>query len=882
MRFLRRLQFLWRRHEMERELREELEAHRAMRQAELEARGLPASDAVYASRRALGNVSRAREDARGVWIWPWLQSVRQDVGYALRVVRRSPAFAAAIVIVMSLGIGTTTAVFSLIDGLVLKDLPVYRPDRLVYLDNPAFTQNIFHEVRARGAHVFSSVAGWNLTDTNVEWTADIEPAEVLAATGNFYETLGISAVAGRTFGPEDDQIGGGAEGLVAVISHACWRRRFGGDVSAIGRTVRIDRRPFTIVGVTPPSFTGVTPGLAPEITVPLTSLATPLVHILGRLRDGFTIARADAALQVFWPAVLEATTSPNEPPDRRARFLGRRAQLHWGRTGYSRVRNQFAEPLWMLLALVGLLMTVACASAANLLLARGVARRREIAMRMAIGAGRPRLVRQMLTEAAVWTTLAAVLGVGFATQAGAALTRMMSTTEDILFIDVMPNWRIVAFALTLAFLTAAACALVPAFSSTRLDPGSTLKGPHTAAGGLFRGWSISKTLVTAQVALTIVLLVGAALLVRSLQRVLLQDAGLQRDRVLVLSTDPKAAGYRADALRGFYNRLTVRLRELPGVEAASLSWYPPITDQDGRWTQTIQIDGVPIAPTAATYVYFNAVSPGYFRTLGMRVVQGRDFANDDSASAPKVVAVNESLVRRFFDGRNPLGRRITIGLNTSRRNLEIVAVVSDAKYQRLQEEPRSVAYLPWPQLGEMVAGENLHAEVRTDGPVGTMAQQVRGEVRALDPRVPMRVETIDDRIRHSLVRERVSSVLAAGLGAAALALACAGLYGLLAYAVSRQSYEIGLRLALGAERRSVLWLVMRECLQLAAIGTVAGLGVSVALGRYVRSFLFQVTPTDAVALGGAALVMLVVAALAGSLPARRAARIDPIVALRHQ
>jgi putative ABC transport system permease protein len=867
---------------MDRDLREELEAHRAMRQADLEARGFSESDASHASRRALGNITRAREDARGVWISPWLQSIRQDVGYALRVVRRSPAFAAAIVAVMSLGIGATTAVFSLLDGLVFKDLPVHRADRLVYLTNPAFTHGIFQEVGARGAHVFSSVAGWNLADTNVEWTAELEPAEVLIATGNFYGTLGITAVAGRTFGPEDDRPGGGAQGLVAVISYGCWQRRFGGEMSAIGRTIRIDRRPFTIVGVTPPSFTGVTPGLAPEITIPLTSFATPLLHILARLRDGLTIAEADAALQVFWPAVLEATTSAKEPPDRRARFLSRQTRLDSGRAGYSRIRNQFEEPLWMLLALVGLLMTVACASAANLLLARGVARRKEIAVRLAIGAGRPRLVRQMLTEAAVWTTLAAIVGVGFATQAGAALTRMMTTTDDLLVIDVTPNWRMAAFALALAFLTAAVCALVPAFNSTRLDPGSTLKGARTAVGGLFGRWSLSKTLVTAQVALTIVLLVGAALLIRSLQRILTQDAGFQRDRVLVLSTDPKAADYQAERLRRFYDGLIERLGALPGVETASLSWYPPITGQDGMWTQTIETDGTRITPTAATYVYFNAVSLGYFRTLGMRLVQGRDFGNDDSASAPRVVAVNESLARRFFAGRNPIGRRITLGLNKSRRDLEIVAVVSDAKYQRLQEEPRSVAYLPWPQLGEMAAGVNLHAEVRTAGPAGAMAHQMRAEVRALDPRVPMRVESVDDRIRQSLVRERVTTFLAAGLGAAALALACAGLYGLLAYAVSRQSYEIGLRLALGAERSAVLWLVMRECLLLAAIGTVAGLGFSLALSRYVRSFLYQVSPTDSIALSAAALLMLAVAALAGSIPARRAARIDPMVALRHE
>lgn len=893
-RLLRRLRYLIHQRRLEAELAEEIDAHRAMRQQTLEAHGLTRNEAERASRRALGNVTLAREDARAAWIAPWIESVWQDVVYALRIVRRAPAFAAAIVLVMALGIGATTGVFGLLDDLVLKDLPVHRPDRLVYFTKPSFSYPVLREVAARGTHVFSSVAGWNLERANIEWAVELEPAEILAATGNFYETLGIRAAAGRTFGPDDDQMGGGAQGPVAVISHACWQRRFGASRSAIGRTVRIDRTPFTIVGVTPPGFSGVAPGLAPEVTIPwsvlqnaetLRSHATSSIHLLGRLREGLTLLQADAALQAFWPSVLEVTTPVSMPPDRRAMYLSRSTQLHSARAGYSRVRNQFEEPLWMLLALVGLLMTVACASAANLLLARGVARRREIAVRLAIGAGRGRLVRQMLTEAAVWTTLAAGLGIGLASWSGAALVAMMTTRDEPIVIDVTPDWRMLLFGLALAFLAAGFCALVPAFRSTRLDPGPTLKGGGTAAG-LARRWSLGKTLVAVQIALTIVLLVGAGLFVRSLLRVLAQDAGFDRHRVLVLATDPKAAGYQAAALAGYYDRLLERLRALPGVEAAALSWYPPISDQDGMWSQSIAVDGVPLAPIATRFVYFNAISPRYFEALGMRIVRGRDFAAGDSASAPRVVAVNESLARRFFPGQDPLGRRITIGRNASRRDLEIVAIVSDAKYQRLQEEPRSIAYLPCAQLGEMIAGENLHAEVRTAASMAATAQQMRRAAGDLDPRVPIRVETVDDRIRQSLVRERIIAFLASGLGAAALTLACAGLYGLLAYAVSRQTYEIGLRLALGANRRVVLWLVLRECLVLALLGTAAGLAASLALGRAVRAFLRQlapfdpVSPTDWLALAAATAVMIAVAALAGLVPARRAAQVDPAVALR--
>jgi putative ABC transport system permease protein len=872
---------------MERDLREEVEAHRAMRQRELEAQGLPAEDASYASRRALGNVTLAREDARGVWIWPWLESVWQDAAYALRVLRRAPAFGAAIVFVMVLGIGTTTGVFSLLDALVLKSLPVQQPERLVYFTRPSFSYPVFQEVRARGSHVLAALSAWDMTDATIEWTTELEPAEVLTASGDFYDMLGIRAVAGRTFGPDDDRIGGGAQGLVAVISHGCWRRRFGGDPSAIGRTIRIDGHPFTIVGVTPPGFHGVTPGLAPEITIPLTSLederhlqshSSSWVHMLGRLRDEVTVAQGDAVLQTFWPAVLEATAPVTMPADRRALYLANQTHLHTGHAGYSRVRNDFEEPLWLLLAFVGLLMTVACASAANLLLARGVARRREIAVRLSIGAGRSRLVRQMLTEVVIWTTIAAVVGVGFAAWGSAGLVAMMSTQDAQIVIDVTPNVRIFGFALALAFVTAAVSALIPAFRATRLDPASALKGNVASSNGMLRRWSLSKALVTVQVALTLVLLAGAALFVRSLLGVLSQDAGVDRNRVLVVATDAEAAEYQDARLIAFYDRLLERLRAIPGVESASLSQYPPISD--GAWTQSVEVDGVELTPEARREVHFNVVSGDYFGTVGMRIVRGRDFAAQDGLSAAPVVAINESLARRFFEGRNPVGRVLTIGRDKGRRNLEIIAVVSDAKYQRLQEPNRSIAYLPRDQLAPMLGGRNLFAEVRAAGSLASVGESVRREVRALDARVPLRIGTVSDRIRESLVRERVTAMLAVGLGVAALALACAALYGLLAYAVSRQSFEIGLRLALGAERRAVMWLVLRECLMLALFGTVLGLGASLVLGRYVRSLLYQITPTDTIALAGAAVIMLIVAALAGSLPARRASRVDPVVALR--
>ena len=882
----RRINYWIARRSHEAELAEELESHRAMTQERLEQAGVSFDDASYASRRALGNVTLAREDARSVWVWPWLDSVRKDVGYALRALRRNPVFSAAVILVTALGIGATSSVFGLVDALILKPLPVREPDRLVYFSSPSFSYPIFRETRQRGADIFSSFFAWNLESVNIDWHGQLEPAEVLMASGDFYSTLGIQAAVGRTFTAEDDRPGGGANGLVAVISYACWQQRFGGDSSVIGRIVRIDRKPFTIVGVAPRGFFGVAAGLAPDVTIPLTTVqdagslartSSSWLHLMGRLQDGLSHQQANVALQRIWPAVLEATTGADEPPDRRKTYLGRQTSLEPGFAGFSRVRRQFREPLWILFALVVLLYVVACASAANLLLARGIARRREIAVRLAIGAGRARVVRQLFTESLVSSLIAAAIGVLLAAWVGNGLVAMIASRESPVVLDVSPNWRSVLLALVLTLTTGVLCSVLPALRATRLVSGSLLKESGPAPRTLLRHWSLGRLLVVSQVAITMVLLVGAALFVRSLTSVLSQDAGFDRDKVLVIATDAEAAGYEGERLNSYYAQLRERLTGIAGVESASLSLMPPISNEDGNWTQSIAVDGGPMEQEPSRNVHFNAVSSGYFHTLGMGILRGRDFTNADTADSARVVIVSESLVRRFFPDHDPLGRRISIGRSERRSNLQIVGVVRDTKYQTLQEPARRIAYLPVAQHG---GDENLFAEVRPIGEMSAVAERVRTEVRALDASVPVRIETVTDRIRESLVKERVMAVLASSLGVTALALACAALYGLLAYAVSQQAREIGLRLALGATRAGVLWIVLRDCLVVAAVGIAIGAGASLALGRYVRALLFQVSATDAISLAIAGALMLAVAVLAALLPARRAATVDPAVALR--
>ena len=885
----RRLKHLIRQRQLEADLAAEIESHRAMKEDALQRAGVARDEARWQSLRSLGNPTLAREDARNVWLAPWVESVWQDTAYAFRMIGRNPGFAASMILVMALGIGSMSGVFGLVDALVLRSLPVREPDRLVYLARPSFSYPLFTGLRARSSHFLSDLSAWSVERMYVDWGTGLEAADVLAASGEFYTTLGVQPAGGRVFTTADDRIGGGADGLVAVLSYAAWQRRFAGSPTVIGRTIRIDRQPFTIVGIAPRGFFGVAPGLAPEVTIPLTvfdsaddlrSTTSSRVHLLGRLRSGFTLASGDAALQAIWPALMEATTSRDGPPDQRAHFLSRTTSLESARAGFSRVRNQFEEPLTLLLALVGLLLGVATASAANLLLARGVARSREFAVRMAIGAGRLRLVRQVITETLIWTIAGAGVGLLAASWGAAALIATMTTWEEAIVLETGPTWRVLAFTLTVAFVTSAVAATLPALRATRLDAGARLRTSRHIEGGSIRRWTIGRSLVAVQIALTVLLLFGAALFGRSLLQILGQDAGVERDAVLVVSTDAEAAGYEGQRLAALQKQLLERIQAIPGVPSASLSRYPPISDEDGAWTQSVAIDGAPITRDPSRLVYFNVVSPDFFRTVGMRIVQGRDFTSSDTPGAPRVVIVTESLARSFFPEQEAMGRRISVGRDKARQDLEIVGIVSDAKYQRLQEPARRIAYMPTAQVPDLFGERNLFAEVRVATDTAPVGDAIRREIRSLDPAIPMRVQTVTERIRESLVNERVLARLALTIGIAALVLASAGLYGLLAYTVSRQTSEIGVRLALGAARSAMLWMVLRQCLTLAAIGTAVGIVAAVATGRLAVNLLFQVSGADPIALTLAAAFMLTVAMCAGLVPAWRASRVDPIVALR--
>ena len=811
-----------------------------------------------------------------------VDQIPQDVRYATRGLRQNFGFAAIVVLILALGIGANTAVFSIINGIVLRPLPVERPQELVRLANPGFSYPIFEQVRARGGDIFSSVFAWAIEDLVVDWNGEAAVMQTLLVTDEFHSTLGVTAASGRTF------TGTSAEDEVAVISYDAWDRRFRRDPSVIGKTVRVGRLPMTIVGVAREGFFGVAPGMAPEITIPVRALpkvnpedpallrqsGSAWLHIMGRLKPGLDVVQGDSALQVFWPPVMEAVTDPKMPEARRARFLSRKTALEPAATGFSRVRNGLGQPLIILSGIVGLLLLVGCASVANLLLARAAARRHEMAVRLAVGASRGRIVAQLLTEGLVMAILGGLGGLLLAAWGSTALMQLLSTREDPVQLgSVMDGW-VLGFSIVLSILTAVVFALAPAFRCARINAGPVLKDDARvlSSGGQW----IGRSLVVAQVGLSMMLVFGAALFIRSLNLILSQDAGFQRDNLLIVSTDPSSAGYDETRRVAFYTQLLERAAALSGVQSASLSQYPPISGEDGMWTGNIGIDAPP--QQGPDNVHFNTVWPGFFRTAGIQLLQGRDFGTQDGPSGTRTAIVNDSFARRYFPNQDPIGHRITVGLDKLRQNLEIVGVVQDAKYQTLQESRRQIAYLPALQHG--VGNEFL--EIRSLANPASIATALRDEIRNMDQSIPFTVQTVEDRIRDTLVAERVVAILSTVLGSVALLLATAGLYGLMAYHVNRRTNEMGLRIALGASGRMIRAMVLRKTLVLAGIGVLLGLAASLALGRLVRSALYGITAADPIALMASALIMCGVAFFAGYVPAYRASRVDPAVALRRQ
>jgi predicted permease len=817
----------------------------------------------------------------------------QTLRYTFRTLSKSPVFTAVAILSLALGIGANTAIFTLINALILRDVPVRQPERLVYLSairqgsKITFSYPMFREVE-RGQRVFSGVIGWGGNwMPNVEVNGVLSQDRVLSVTGNCYSELGASPFMGRLLAPEDENLSGGANSQVAVIGYEFWQRRFGGAPDVVGKRIRIEGHPFTIIGATRKWFTGLTTGEPPDITVPLTAM--PLVqtgefdlesrsilwlHPIGRLKDGVTIEQARAQLQSFWPDVLLATASTQTPGLRRQTFLSMGLDVSSAAKGMSTdLRDQFTRPLYVLAGIVGLILLVACVNLASLMLARAAARSHEMSVRVAIGASRVALVRQVLAESLVLSFAGALLSLAFAYWGSRLLVLLMTEGNAVpVSLNLSPDPRVLSLTITVAILTGILFGLAPAWRASREDPVAVLQqSTRSLSSGTGK---LNKSLIVTQVALSLVLLLGAGLFVRSFERLRSLDLGFQKESVLEITLYPRPGGYQNIDLNSYHKQLLAHISSLPGV--ASVSFGDATIPSPQAWHDTVSPMTADSNTDSRLMANAASVSPGFFRTLGIPLLRGRDFVEADDQHHPHLAIVNSNLAERLFPNGDAIGKRIRFGFMPDYENIEIVGIARNARIFDIRDATTPVVFLSSLQYPSEQGG----LLVRTKESPEAIEKTISREVESLGHEYVIRTRTVAQIVDAELVEERVTAMLSGFFAALALLLASIGLYGLMSYTVTRRTREIGIRVAVGAQRQDVLWLVLRETLILALLGIAVGIPSAVAATRLIAKMLFGLSPSDLPTIAAVSLLLLAVAFLAGYLPARRASTIDPIVALR--
>jgi len=886
MNLRRTLLRLWRRRRLQHDLEAELAFHQDM--AREQANSIP-----------LGNVSRIQEEALDLWRFTFIEDFGRDVMFAVRSLRRTPGFAAIAILTLALGIGANTAIFTLIDRVMLESLPVRRPSQLVELltdrgNGPggAFSYPALEYFRNH-TQLCSAIIGMFATDFHT--LIEGQPLERLRGqfvTGNYFSALGVDTVQGRPILAEDDH------GLtaVAVISYSMWQDRFGGSPGAIGKTLRIENVPFTIVGVAPAAFQGLEVGERVDVWVPVevqalpvlrrpgwrTSAGSKFLRLVGRLKPGVTAEKAYAELRVLFDnAVIE-----NELTGRRAdpgfdasdeqRIRSWSFVLEPAGAGLSAPRREFSKPLLILMAIVGVLLLIACTNVANLLFARALAREKEIALRLSLGAGRTRLIRQLLTEGAVLASAGGALGLLTAHFLTKDLAAFLAAATPPLVLDVSPNVTILSFVAGIAVCTVILFGLMPAFRSTGMDCVSALKA---TAGGWRRSKGNRWTggLIVVQVALLMVLILGAGLFLRTLHNLNSTDLGFNRRNVLLARFDSFGSGYSREELIRLTAQLLDRVERIPGVRTASLNMFQPISGGSGI-NQDFIINPGATGATIARSVYVNFVSPKYFATLGTPLIAGRDFGSQDSSPTPRAVIVNQTFARRYFGTTVPIGKTIIQRNN----QMEIVGIVGDTKYEDIRQAMPPMVYYNVFQPGSLFPDSPVPTQflIRTELDPETVAAAIRAEVRSVIGNVAISERTLKDHIDDSLVRERLITTLAALFGGLALLLAVIGLYGVVSNSVARRTKEIGIRIALGFSQQSAVSMVLREVFVLVCAGIVLGLPLALIITRSVSSLLYGLTPDDPLTVIASVGALLISAFAAGFVPARRASHVDPIAALR--
>jgi len=888
---------LRRRSELDREMDEELRAHLQNRTDDLARSGLSREQADRQARIEFGGLERFKEEARESAGIHLLETLLQDIRFGLRMLRKSPGFTTVAVLTLALGIGANTAIFSLIDAVMLRMLPVQNPQELVqlYRVNPArpdrragsFTNAIWEQLRDH-QDIFSGVFAWGPTQFDLAQGGVVRYVGGVFASGGYFSTLGVRPAAGRLLTQADDQRGCPA---AAVISYGFWQDHFAGAPSAIGSTLYLNRHPFQIIGVTAPGFYGLQVGSRYDVTVPVCSSVLFdgkesrldvrdwwWLAISGRVKPGISPEQLKARLQILSPQVYGGAIPQDWEPVSQKSFAGFKFDNLPGGTGMSAVRRQFGQPLTILMWVVGLVLLIACANLASLMIARASSRNREIAVRKALGASGSRIVRQLLTECLLVSTAGALLGILFARWGSALLVRWISTSSSTVFLDLSPNAQILAFTAGIAVVTAVLFGVLPAFRSSRVSLTAAIKngpGDRSAHGG---GVHSGKWIVAGQVAFSLVLLVVAGLFLRSLGKLAGLDLGFDRGNVLIVNANMK--DFATEQRAALIDQITERLEALPGVISVSRSTRVPISTFE--WSQPVQVD-TPNAPKGdAAEVYFNGVSSRYFETLRTPILAGRSFDPTDNKDSAKVAIVNETFARRFFPGVVPVGRyfRRRDGNSTQLISYEIVGVAKDAKYESVREDTYAQAFFADSQTGD--AGDSTNFEIRTGTPADAMKSSIQSALARLNGGVSLSFSSLAQHVDDDLVQERLLAALSGFFGGLAVLLAMIGLYGALSHLVHQRTNEFGIRMALGAPRGSVMGLVMRDVVLILGAGVLVGMGVSLLSLRILQKLLFGLSTHDPGTMAGAVLLLAVVALLAGYLPARRAMKVDPMVALRYE
>ena len=827
-----------------------------------------------------------------------------DIRFAVRGLIRSPLFSIVAILSLALGIGANTAIFTLIDQMLLRKLPVAAPDELVMLYQQGahngsnmgqrmHSYPMYQEIQQRGEPL-AEVLCRRLIETSVSIDNQTERLDAEMVSGNFFTMLGVHAAIGRVFNSkEDDQVYQGHP--VVVLSHDYWTRRFARDPGVVGKKILVNNYPMTIVGVSAAGFAGIDPARSPQIRVPVQMKATIApewgwvhmddprtrwVQVFARLKPGWTVKSAEAPLQTLFTQIRANEMTLPGAKDwskySRDEFMKGHLRVESASMGYSQLRNSFSTALFVLMCMVGLVLLIACANVANLLIARGFMRQKEIAVRLSLGASRGQLVRQMLVESLVLSFIGGILGVALAVALTQMLLAFVPTDGQPILIRAMPDARILLFTLLLTFATGIIFGLLPALRASRPDPWTTLKDTLGSIAGSGGSLFLRKGLVAAQVALSFLLLFGAGLFVRSLQNLKTAETGVALDNLVTFQLSPALNGYNAPRAMAFFDQLLDNVRTMPGVKTAGLSVVPILSGDE--WDNSMGVEGHQAKDGEDIQAFMNALSPGYFGVMGIAILEGRDFNRTDVKENAKTAIVNRRFADHFFPGTSAIGKHIGNGTGPKAKlDVEIVGVVANALYEGPREGIRRQVYIPnWGSGG-------VTYYVRTTSASAAAFGAIRSEVRKLDPSLPVyAMKTLEGQLDETLMSDRLIALLAAGFGALATVLASIGLYGVMAFVVARRRKELGIRLALGAEPSAVVWLVMKEVLLLLAIGLAVGIPSALALGRFVSSQLYGIQGRDPWTAMVTMILITAVSAAAGLIPAHRASRINPILALRYE